>query len=71
MFDEEFEFDEVASFMSSVEDFQKVRRQREVEDEGEKVEVQKNYYKRRRLDAFFGRFLALYKALKRRQITEK
>jgi hypothetical protein len=45
MFDEEFEFDEVASFMSSIVDFQKVRKRREIEDELEKAQVPKNYHK--------------------------
>jgi Plant transposon protein len=48
MFDEEFEYDEVASFMSSIADFQKVRKRREIEDELEKAQVHKNYYKHRR-----------------------
>jgi hypothetical protein len=38
MFDEEFEYDKVTSFLSSIEDFSKVRKQRrEVKDEEESL----------------------------------
>jgi hypothetical protein len=51
MFDEEFEYDEVTSFLSSIEDFSKVRKQRrEVKDEEERSEVRKSYYKHRRFE---------------------
>jgi hypothetical protein len=50
MFNEEFEYDEVTSFLSSIENFSKVRRQREIKDEGDKAEVQKSYYKHRRFE---------------------
>ena len=45
MFNEEFEYVEVTSFLSSIENFSKVRKQREIKDEEDKAEVQKSHYK--------------------------
>lgn len=50
MFDEEYEYDEVAAFLTSIEDFNKVRKQRDIEDEEEKAETQKSYYKHRKFE---------------------
>jgi hypothetical protein len=50
MFNEKFEYDEVTSFLSSIENFSKVRKQREIKDEEDKAEVQKSYYKHRRFE---------------------
>jgi hypothetical protein len=50
MFNEEFEFDEVTSFLTSIANFSKVRKQREINDEEERAAVRKAYYKQRKFE---------------------
>jgi hypothetical protein len=50
MFNEEFEFDEVTSFLTSIANFSKVRMQREINDEEGRAAVRKAYYKQRKFE---------------------
>ena len=50
MFNYEYEFDKFTSFLSSIEEFNKIRRQREIDDEEEKAKALKPYYKNRKFE---------------------